>query len=161
MANRKSGKLFDISVLGDKRLARDLNRLPDKLARKTLKRAIRKGAQAVLDRAREHIPEDTGTLKSAMMKKVRTNQPGYKRAKRGVVRDMFWTPTREELGIESDASGYYPFAVEYGFTHYRAGDIPAQSFMRRSADELESHVHGLIARALRKEIDSLRRSGYK
>lgn len=98
---------FDISLLGDVELERKLQALPEKLERKVIRQAIRKGGQPILRDARANANKLTG----AMARSIKLRAMKRKKGRIGV---RIQTGTRLELGIRADDPYYYPAIVEFG-----------------------------------------------
>ena len=133
---RSAATTFDISVLGDKALERDLRALPKELQKDALDSALKAGGEVILAEVAALTPVRSGRLKKGL------------RLKRGgrSMRRVRWfirTPTRKALRIAEDAKYYYPAAVEYGH-----GNVPAKSFLRRGYDNAEEKAFAVIRREL-------------
>lgn len=140
-------KIIDITMVGDKALQRKLNRMVDKVQKKIVTKGLRAGGRPVLVAAQAKVPVDEGKLKESLKLRAR-------RARRGEFGMQVITGTRAELGIPADAPGYYPMAIEYGFTHARSGEpIPARSFIRAATDEQRGTALGIIGRVIGREIE--------
>lgn len=118
---------IDISFLGDAELQRKLKRIALQAQRKVVRAALRKSMRQVKERAQALVPVDSGRLRDSIHQKSRT--------KRGISRAFVATGTRQELGIPSDAKGFYPAVIEYG-TRTRS----PQSYLRRALQEKRSAV---------------------
>lgn len=118
---------IDISFLGDAELQRKLKRIALQAQRKVVRAALRKSMKQVKERAQALVPVDSGRLRDSIHQKSRT--------KRGISRAFVATGTRQELGIPSDAKGFYPAVIEYG-TRTRS----PQSYLRRALQEKRSAV---------------------
>lgn len=122
----------DITLLGAAELQQQFKLLPLKVQKKILRQGMRKSGKLVRDEARRLVPVDTGALKQSL--KVRA-APG----KRGTFGIRIMTGERSELGIDPDAQGYYPAAVEFG-----TKTQPAQSYLRAAADAKREEVFALM-----------------
>ena len=118
---------IDISFIGDAKLQRKLKQIALQAQRKIVRAALRKSMKQVKDRAKSLVPVDSGKLRDSIHQKSRT--------KRGISRAFVATGTRDQLGIPSDAKGFYPAVIEYG-TRTRA----PRSFLRRALQEKRSDV---------------------
>lgn len=98
---------FDISLLGDAELTQKLQGLPEKLERKVIRQAIRKGGQPIVRDAKAQANKLTG----AMAKSIKLRAMKRKKGRIGV---RIQTGTRGELGIAADDPYYYPAIVEFG-----------------------------------------------
>lgn len=138
---------FDISLLGDAELARKLQALPEKLERKVIRQAIRKGGQPILRTAKANANRLTG----AMAKSIKLRAMKRKRGRIGV---RIQTGTRLELGIGADDRHYYPAIVEFG----DGGVRPPFRFMRRALDSNKNAsmttMRDEIARGIEREAAS-------
>lgn len=139
---------FDISVLGAPDLSRRLNALEPKLQRKVLGRAMRAGLQGVLSAARSAVPRKSGLL----AKRLRLRKAKVKSA-HGLA-FFVRTPTRAELGIPREWTGYYPLSMERGFTHKRSGrNIAARPYLKPEFDSRRDAILGTMRSALRSAMD--------
>lgn len=68
-----------LTIHGDKALLKALKKLPDRIQRRVLRKAVGRGTTVVHKRAKATAPVDSGRYKSSLRKKTKT----YKRA--GVV----------------------------------------------------------------------------
>lgn len=107
--------VFDIKLFGDKELARALGRLADVLQKKIVKKAFRSSLERVknkvlLNMSGGAVEERTGAMVNAF---ERIN-PRVRVEKDGSLVVSMKLPTRAQIGIEADAKGYYPAALEYG-----------------------------------------------
>jgi len=132
---------IDISGLGDARLQARLKRLDAKVQKKVVRKALRAGAKMVLAAARALVSADTGALRAGL-------KPRALKARRGTFGVQVMTPTREQLGIPADASGYYPAVLEYG-----AEGHPARPFLRPALDQARSTATSAIREAIVQGID--------
>jgi len=136
----------DISLLGDKRLQRKLERLVVAAQKRVIRSALRKGGHILRDEAKALCPVRTGALRKSI--KVRAIKG--KRATIGVV---VASGTREELGLKA-ADYYYPAAVEFG-----TGNAPAHSFLRAARDAKRDEVIEVIKREIGEGITREARRG--
>ena len=141
-------KMVDISVLGDKKLMRQLRRLAGPAQKKVVRKALREGGRPVLASTQAKVPVKTGALKNSL--KLRAIK--YKS------RDRFGvavrTGTREQLGIDADDPYYYPMAVEVG-----TAKAPAHSYLRAGMDETREQAKGIITREIASGIIREARKG--
>lgn len=133
---KSAATTFDISVLGDKALERDLAALPNTLQKAALAPALKAGGKVILREIKALTPVLTGRLKAG----IKLVSGGRSRSR---VRWIIATPTRKFLGIPKGAKHYYPAAVEYGH-----GNVPAHSFLRRGYDNTENQAFAVIRREL-------------
>ncbi len=129
---------INISLLGDKALQRKLDALPNKLAKKVMRQALREGARPVLASAKANAPVLTGRMKKSL--KLRAMK-----ARRGNFGVVIMTGTREQLGIDPKDKSYYPFAVEFGFKRH---NVPAHPFIRPALDDNREKSTRIIARLI-------------
>jgi len=130
----------DITLLGAPELQAQFKLLPLKVQKKLLRQGMRKSGKLVRDEARRLVPVDSGALKKSL--KVRA-APG----KRGSFGIRIMTGERSELGIDPDASGYYPASVEFG-----SRTQPAQPYLRAAADAKREEVFSIMRAAVRDGI---------
>lgn len=136
----------DISVLGDKEVARALAKLPDKYEGKAVRPALRGSAKRLkVNVAQAYsgiiIGVRTGrTLAGFIAHKVKAlpRQSGWMGA-------AFDFPTREELGISPDDKWFYPAVLEYGSPD-DPERYPAYAPIRRTVNANEGRELGTITR---------------
>jgi len=134
----------DIKLLGDKALQRKLDALGRK-AKPVFNRASRPSAKRLRERISEAAPVDTGNLKKAMRSaKIRVLQKAP-----GVGIEL---PTREALGIDAKAKGYYPLHVEYGYIK-NGKQYPARSYIRRTVDAMGEEELKKLTAELAEQIE--------
>ena len=120
------------TVTGIKEIDRRLKKISSELARKTLKQGATAAAHHMRDAVKAEAKAmgvvDTGKLWKKIT--VRANPGEFARGKgrRGIVSRYVIHGTRKALGIPGDASGFYPFAQEFGSVR----GIKARPFMRRA-----------------------------
>ena len=138
---------------GFEQLIQGLDHLAQKLPEESLRRAVKKGADIVLQQARSQAPSKTGTLRQGLILHKEKS-----RVKGKVVYDVYPDPKKNAIfqkpirnPIRSKTKyGYYPASQEYGFftrrpdggMHYinSAGDevsmdkVPGKHYMRTAAD---------------------------
>lgn len=59
-----------MNVTGDKAIIDKLRTLPDKLAKKVMRRALMKAATPVINAAKKNAPKDTGALRKGITRKI-------------------------------------------------------------------------------------------
>ena len=133
-------KGFDISVLGDRRLSKDFERLGEDMGRVIADRALEDGGKVIFAAVRGLVRVRTGRLRKGLkLKLIRT---------RRVTGWRIETPTRRALRIPASAKHYYPAALEYGH-----GNVPAHSFMRAGFDNAEERAFAVVRVSFNREID--------
>ncbi len=103
----------DLDILGEKEIRRAFKTLPAALAKKAVRRALRKGMKVVKAKVKEYVPRDTGQLEGAIKVKA-------------AKRSRLAFGVNVEIG-EDDFVGesFYGAAVDLG-TKY----VEARNFMR-------------------------------
>lgn len=119
---------IEFKVIGIREVVQRLHQVETKLERKILRKAAREAARPIRAKAESLAPMDSGRLKRSI--KIRAK----KRSRRGFGVNV-WTGTREELEIDSEARGYYPMSLEYGFVTASGTRVAERSFMRRALEE--------------------------
>ena len=123
---------IDISMVGEKELQKKLSKHDLKQQKKIVRSSEAKAMLPVRNKANALCPTDTGKLKSTIKRKNKT--------RRGISRSKIVTGKRSELGIPPGTKGYYPAAIEYGYTMKNGKFIPAKSFMRQALSDLKGDV---------------------
>ena len=120
-------------------------------ARRELVKSSHEGAQQVLVAAQSRAPVgDTGKLWAGLNVERHTGKmrPGQIRGWR------VSTGTREEMGIDAKAKGYYPAAVEFGYKTKGGGHVAPRSYLRAGLLACESVVIAITGGRLRRMITS-------
>jgi HK97 gp10 family phage protein len=120
----------DISILGDKDLERKLSRIADKGQRKVVRAAMRKAATRARKRIVQNIQREGLIDTGRMMQAFKKTKIASASNNRNMIRIGPRLPTRSELGIDADAKGYYPTALEFGYALR-----PATPFIRPAIDD--------------------------
>ena len=122
------------TIQGGKALERKLTRLPSKVARKVVKKALLGGANLIKKATKATAPKDTGRMRRALIvRAARKNKPGT-----SAYFQLFNTQKYPELVKASRAGkrAFYPSAVEYGHAAPgKAGGVKivkATEFVRRA-----------------------------
>ncbi|MDZ7809200.1 MAG: hypothetical protein U5L11_02475 [Arhodomonas sp.] len=142
---------FDVSLLGDKALAKQLEQLQRKDARRIIGQELRKSAgrtrtRVVANLSGYPVAVDTGVTRQAFRKaKIKSA-----RARRGNIRLGIVLPERSELGISPTDKFYYPTAIEYGYNN-----VPARPFMRPAVDDHAEEEFRLIGAGIAAKITAL------
>ena len=127
-------KNFDISMLGDKELAKRFAEAPRKLQRRLLVSSMKEAAEPIAQSASQKAPVDTGKLAASI-------HVTKAKATRGAgVKVSIATGSRDDLGIAADAKGFYPMSVEVGYVHAGGKHIPAQPYLRPALAENKEKV---------------------
>jgi HK97 gp10 family phage protein len=132
---------INISIFGDKELQDKLNALPEIVQKKLIKSSLKFGAEIVKARAEELAPEDEGRLK------LNLHIEPFSSRKRGVGYRVS-TGTREELGIDQKATGYYPTAQEFGSSRNSA-----HPYIRPATEASRAEVLELVEADLRSALE--------
>lgn len=127
---------IDISMLGDKQLAKQLKALEGPKQKKVVRQAYVKGAAVFRKSIRSLTPVDTGALKKAIK-----SYAG--KGKKGQITRFVGIKDRASLGIEESSKYYYPAAVEYGHE-----GVSAKSYLRAGYDAVEEQVFALVKRLI-------------
>jgi HK97 gp10 family phage protein len=125
---------IDISLLGDKLLAKKFARFTDKMQNQIFKKAAKAAAVPVVLSAKSNAPVKTGAMRDSIKAKVFT--------KRGLIGALVLTGNRETLGIDEEDKYYYPAIVEY----------KTKPFLRPALDSNEGRVRQILMQELRKAV---------
>ncbi len=136
-------------------LIRKLIFLPKKIRNKVIRTELRKAAKTVATSVVSEAPYDKegfdshqpGLLWFTHLRnhiKVKSNPS----KKRGEIAFRVATPTRDELGIPSDAKHYYPAAIEYGSLAWQPNP-----FMRRGLEKVRPMVESRLKRNILAAIE--------
>lgn len=126
-------------VDGLQELDRKLREFEPKLARKTLRNAMKKAAEPMLHTARATAPIDTGLLVSSLKVKARTS------AKKGIVGVRVATSDKDYTG-----KAFYASFYEYGTRHQ-----PARPFMRQAFDENTDRSMSIAISEIKRGIEEV------
>ncbi len=127
--------MFDISVLGDKKLQKKLDKMDKKLRSKTMKASMKTAMEPVKELAKQRAPRDRGLLQRSIRIGTKMNRKG--------VSAMVRTGTRRQLKIDPSDKFYYPAAIEYGSRF-----MPARSFLRSALSTRREKVLNIFGREL-------------
>lgn len=141
----------DVKIKGLDQLANGLKSLPNKLARRVLNKAMKKGAQLLADVTKEKTPVDTGALRDSIAVKL-------KKVSNVETQAIMGSHEKEKDGV------YYAHMVEYGGKYVikargldkgkkkgrviAAGSIKAQPFMRPAFDSSKDQVIDAISKEI-------------
>ncbi|MCP5017107.1 MAG: hypothetical protein GY938_17825 [Ketobacter sp.] len=131
--------MFDISVIGDKKLERKLNKMEKKASSKVMRDAMKESMEPVKELAKLRAPRDKGLLIKSIRIAAKTSRRG--------VSAMVRTGTRKQLKISADNPFYYPAAHEYG-TKY----MPAKSYLRSALGDKKNMVLSDLGRSIHKML---------
>ncbi len=144
---------IDISVIGDKELARALAKLPDKYEGKAVRPALRASAK----RVKLHVIQAfsgnpigvrTGrTLMAIIAQKVHAIP-----RKGGWIGAAFDWPGRESLGVAPGDDGYWPMILEYGSPD-NPERYPAYAPVRSTVNRMEQRELATIGHAIAKGVE--------
>lgn len=131
-------KTIDISLLGDRALARKLHELPLTVGKKVLRPTLRASAKRlkaflILNLSGGVVSPHTGRwLAAVQATPVRALKRSRTRFGAGL--EM---PSRAELGIDPKDKWYSPFAVEYGYTRTARAPVDVRAFepIRKAVDD--------------------------
>ena len=118
-------------------LEKRMHEVADKVAKKALRGAARRGMNEVRKEARDNAPEDTGLLDEnfGLMTKAKDGEVIAKVGIRGGAR-------------ENDKSPYY-----WRFSEFGTKNIPAKSFMRKALEDNAESVLATVVEELKKALD--------
>lgn len=133
---------FDISVLGMADFEADWNAIPDKIQAGPLRKALRAGARLFETAIVATAPRASGRMAETIEVKAKPQ------ARKGIIRMVVLTGTREALGIpyrtkRGAPRGYYPMSIEYGWFPSNVGRTEAAK--RRSNFLARARRHGVDA----------------
>lgn len=132
---------FEINVTGAKEIERALAAMPDKIARKMVRKGVRLAGKVTLQKTKQNAQTLVGGKMGALLAK-NVQIRAWRRQRRG----MYGMSVRLKTGIDEfihlavnskypSGRTYIPFAIEYG--HDNAAPIP---FMRNAADSTRDRV---------------------
>jgi len=140
---------FGIEIEGMGELIKAMELFPEKLYKRSFKRALKFAITPVTKAAKRKAPKKSGRLKKALTYKVRAGKAGnvpYGSAAVGAVN-------------KDDMSGRHAHLLELGFNHKSGKRVSAQPFLRPAIDEKgEEAINRLndkMAEILHKEANSL------
>lgn len=142
-------KLIDISMLGDKKLQRDLNRLGVKIGKKILRQAMRAEQKTTASLIKQKAPVDTGAHRDHIRVAAAKGQ------RRGYFGITIRTGTREELGIPQSDRGYYPIVLERGGKKKTGQVILARPHMGPAFDSRREAASRNVAEFIRRAVDAI------
>jgi len=143
---------IDISMLGDKALARKLKRLEQKDAKKVVRDALKSEAKIV---KRDVIAKVRSSAQSGPPSVHRYREAiGKSKVKdlrsRSLIGYAMWFPDRATLGIDPKDKHFFPAAFEYGH-----GSVPAVPIFRPSIDEAKERRLSRITKSIRRNMERM------
>ncbi len=130
---------FNITMLGDKKLAKDLKRLEIKMQKRIVKKAINRGAIMLRNAVRAAAPVGkTGNLKKYIHKIT------FSSARSGLLGARVQPGKREQMGIAASDPYYYPAIVEYKF----------KSYLRATLDTLRNTILEKVRQEIKRGVES-------
>lgn len=124
-------------IKGLEQLISKLNNLPEKLEKKVIRAAVRKGAILVRNKAREKVPVKTGTLKKSI--KIRSN-----RVANGIISFKIGPTNDKKKGTDV----FYGRFIEFG-----TSKMAAKPFMRPALDESETEVLNVVIDNIKSKLE--------
>jgi len=151
------GVTVSTEIQGLAELDRALDELPERVARRTLYRAVNDGAEIIRRRCAELAPYAAKTpnstsplhLKDAIIKQTRVRGQGVKGAS---------VQCRIGLDTKKGESVFYGRFIEFGWMHVGGKQIPAHPFMRPAFDEMKGRALQEIILSLAIGVESAARS---
>lgn len=143
--------MLSMTLSGDKALERKLRKLPNTVAKKVVRSAVRKGAKPILAAAKANAAGMVGGQMGSLLRRFLTIR-AFRRQRRGsygVRVDV--NEKGDEYFIDVSKSGkrnWIPAAIEYG--HDNAPAIP---FMRSAMDRTKEQAIEVTKRELRNGIE--------
>ena len=136
---------IEISDRDMKKLMRQFQRLPDKVARQVSRKAVNAGATPVVRQARKEVPVREGILKRSMGKRSRV----YKNDRMAVA----------IIGarISGKHRGFHAHLVHDGFVAKDGSLVKGNPFLKRAVDASEAESNRRLREKLFAEIDKAAR----
>lgn len=126
-------------VKGLEDLIAKLNSLPEKLEKKVIRSAVRKGANIIRDKARSYVPVDSGELR----KSITVSGAKYKK---GTIAFAIKPRKNKKRGI----TVFYGKFIEFG-----TSKMAAKPFMRPAYDEAEKEVLETVINDIKSKVDEV------
>jgi HK97 gp10 family phage protein len=135
---------LDVSVVGERKLARVFNRITATVQKKIMRKALRAGFRPVLASAREKAAavDDPSTPSDVMLRVSRLLKLRALKRSRRRIGVAIRTPSRDELG-SFDYDHYPPAHIEMGTSR-----TPPHPFMRDALHQNEPKTLGILKREL-------------
>jgi HK97 gp10 family phage protein len=138
------GNMVDIEIKGLDEIEKRLKQLPQKVAKKVVRKAVREGAKPILKAAQSKVPVKTGALKKSL--KVRAMKAKLAKGGAGV-----------HVGVSDQwfkGDLFYGGMVEFG-----TKNMPAKPFIRPAYDEKKNEAVKVTVKHLLKGIDDIVKQG--
>lgn len=132
----------NVTIEGDRDLQRKLDKLPARLRKRVIRKALREAAKQVQADARAFAPKDSGLLRRQI--RVKTNRDRGSRQSAEVY--IAWK------GVPEFADGFYPAYVEYGVDGKFEGDEYMQKAFELNKDRAEGQITSEIVSGLKSEV---------
>ena len=124
-----------VGISGAAEMERLLKLLPEKVAERVTKNALRAGARVIRDEAKDRVPVDTGDLRDSVVVKA----PTQRQRKRGAALVV--------VGFKKPVSRR-AHLTEFGTQHQ-----PAQPFLRPAVDEAGNKAIDAIGKSMARGIN--------
>lgn len=126
-------------IKGLEQLIKNLNSLPEKLEKKVVRKAVRKGANIVRDKARELVDKDTHNLEKSI---VTSNAK--------VEGKIACKVSLKQRKTKKAKDPYYGYFKELG-----TSKMAASPFMRPAVDESEGEVLNVVVNEIKSNLDEV------
>lgn len=136
--------MFDLSIIGARRLERKLNKLERKVGSKIMRDATKESLEPVEALAKQRVPVDRGLLKRWIKTATFSAQRGR------VIGAQVRTGTRKQMRIPAGNEYYYPAAIEYG-TKTRA----PRSFLRSALADRRDQALKILSGAIKRMLEAV------
>ena len=127
--------MADVKIRGAAEMERLLKLLPERVAERVTKNALRAGARVIRDEAKDRVPVDTGDLRDSVV--VRSPTRGQRKRGAALVVVGFEKPVSRRAHL-----------TEFGTQHQ-----PAQPFLRPAVDEGGNKAIDAIGKNMGRGID--------
>jgi len=146
--------MLAMDLRGDVELVRAMTALPIKFENRVISKALTKAMGIYRKAARVAAPVATGRLK----KSIKTKSIKRRGRNRNQIAKRVSTGTRADLGIPKDAKGYYPTAIEYGWTDRHGHQHAPRSYMRSAWNGSKSKISAKVVREFRAGLEKVAKS---
>ena len=149
--------IIGLQLQGDKKLLKAFFKIDGMIAGQISANGTKAAAQIVLDNAKTMVPVDSGRLRQSLKlmpppkSKIKKVAKGQKTS--ASLYTSVATGTRKQLGISTTAKGFYPMAIEIGYTPKGGGQkVKPVPYLRESLFGNRQRLRNAMSSSMRSDI---------
>ena len=132
---------FSIKHIGNKQTQRMFAKLPEKVARKPVRKAVNAASQVTLKKFRQNLPKDTGDTKRSAAKKIVTSKDKL------VITGIIGSDRKKDKG------GRILHLIENGYIRKDGVFVPGKHPLKRAKESTKTERAKAFGTKLGNEID--------